>query len=456
MRCAPWLASCFLLSGEAAAQVIGRPVIAGTWFPALLGVASVGALWLAVAYRSRVSRRHSAQLTQQKRELAEQASQAKTRFLATLGHEVRTPMTGVLGMSELLLTTPLNSQQRAYVNAIRGAGEHLLRLVNDALDLARIEAGRLDLADETFDLHAFADELQALVGPLAGQRRLAFETSLEDDLPRHWRGDVARVRQILLNLLGNAVKFTEQGRVRLSVAQYADGLRFEVEDTGPGLTPEQKARLFRRFEQADGARTSARYGGSGLGLAISQELAAAMSGNIEVDSAPGEGTRFIVRLPLQVAPAGPQREDAMVASASVRSLSLLLVEDEYTVADVLAGLLRLQGHHVVHVPNGLAALAEVSMLPFDAALLDLDLPGMDGMALARQLRIQGFTGPLVAITARADADAEPEALTAGFDRFLRKPMTRKMLSDLLDSLEPLLPPRPVDPGHPHLDLKEPA
>jgi signal transduction histidine kinase/CheY-like chemotaxis protein/sugar lactone lactonase YvrE len=414
-----------------------------TWWATLLlalaAVAVVGVL--ANAYRQKLKRRHAWQLAKQKRELAEQASQAKTRFLATLGHEVRTPMTGVLGMSELLLGTALNPQQRGYVGAIRGAGEHLLRLVNDALDLARIESGRLELADDTFDLHALMEELAALVGPLAKQRGLAFSVAIGEDAPRYLRGDVARVRQILLNLLGNAVKFTEHGSVALAVAKQApEGVCFEVADTGPGLNAEQRSRLFRRFEQAEGARTSARYGGSGLGLAISQELAAAMGGRIEIDSAPGEGTRFKVRLPLPPAIAAnavasePGAE--VPAPEGPHSLSLLLVEDDPVVAEVLIGMLRLQGHHVVHVAHGLAALAAVATTPFDAALLDLDLPGMDGLALARQLRVQGFAPPLVAVTARADAGAEPDALEAGFDHFIRKPMTLAMLAALLERAVP--------------------
>ncbi|GAB3104087.1 ATP-binding protein [Lysobacter terrae] len=411
------------------------------WAGAIFVLAGAGLLgFVANAYRQRLKRRHSWQLAQQKRELAEQASDAKTRFLAMLGHEVRTPMTGVLGMSELLLGTSLNPQQRGYVGAIRGAGEHLLRLVNDALDLARIDSGKLELADEAFDLHALMEELAALTGPLARQRGLGFAMTIAEEAPRHLRGDAARVRQILLNLLGNAVKFTEQGRVTLGVTRSAqEGVCFEVTDTGPGLNAEQKSRLFRRFEQADGARTRARYGGSGLGLAISQELAAAMRGRIEIDSAPGEGTRFRVDLPLPttVAVAVSAREEGQAHATGLRrSLSLLLVEDDPTIAEVLTGMLRLQGHHVVHVAHGLAALTAAVTIPFDAALLDLDLPGMDGLALARQLRIQGFAAPLIAVTARADAGAEPDAFDAGFDYFIRKPMTLAMLSALLERAVP--------------------
>lgn len=408
---------------------------------ALLAFAVLGLLaiaWAARSYRVRLRRRHDWQLTQQKRELAEQASLAKTRFLATLGHEVRTPMTGVLGMSELLLATGLDPKQRGYTEAIRHAGEHLMRLVNDALDLARIEAGRLELDVQPFDLRALVDDVVALTEPVARQRGLAFEVGVASGAPRWVEGDALRVRQILLNLLGNALKFTERGRVSLQVAMHGDEVRFAVADTGPGLNAEQQQRLFRRFEQAEGARTASRYGGSGLGLAICQELAAAMAGRIGIESVPGEGTEFIVDLPLPAAPlqSPAQPRDAQGASAQ-RSLALLLVEDDATVAEVVSGLLQAQGHRVTHASNGLAALAEVAASRFDVALLDLDLPGLDGLALAQQLRARGFDAPLLAVTARADGEAEPLAREAGFDGFLRKPLTGAMLAE---SIEALLPP----------------
>ncbi|WP_255516504.1 sensor histidine kinase, partial [Luteimonas suaedae] len=232
------------------------------------------AWWAATAYRTRLRRRNAWQLVQHKRELAEQASEAKTRFLATLGHEVRTPMTGVLGMSELLLETSLDGRQRGYTESIRRAGEHLMRLVNDALDLARIEAGKLQLDPQPFDLRGLLDDVSGLMAPLAQQRGLAYREQVVRGVPQWVRGDAGRVRQILLNLLGNAIKFTEQGQVGLRVEPGEGLVRFVVSDTGPGLNAEQKQRLFRRFEQAEGARTAARYGGSGLGLAICQELAA--------------------------------------------------------------------------------------------------------------------------------------------------------------------------------------
>ncbi|MFT4198434.1 MAG: two-component regulator propeller domain-containing protein, partial [Pseudoxanthomonas sp.] len=263
---------------------------------ALLGLAAL--VLLARAYRGRVRRRAAWRLEQHKRELAEQASQAKTRFLATLGHEVRTPMTGVLGMSELLLATPLDARQRGYARSIRSAGEQLLRLVNDALDLARIEAGKLDLVVQDFDLREVVDAVAGLVAPLARRRGLDFACTVAADVPPWLRGDPLRLRQILLNLASNAVKFSERGRVAIeAAARPGGGIVLRVSDTGPGIGAEQQARLFQRFEQAEGARTAARYGGSGLGLAICRELAAAMDGRIRVESALGQGACYIVQLP---------------------------------------------------------------------------------------------------------------------------------------------------------------
>src|SRR5690606_36590469 len=218
-------------------------------------------------------------------------------------HEVRTPMTGVLGMSELLMGGSLAPRHHGWAASIHQAGQHLLRLVDDALDLARLEAGCLPLAAEPFDLHGLLRELDALHAPLAVQRGLAWDIEIGREVPACTVGDCRRLRQVLLNLLGNALKFTASGSVGLRATGHAGALAFVVQDTGPGMDAAQLARLFHRFEQAEGARTSTRFGGSGLGLAISRELVEAMGGSISVDSAPGTGTRFQVWLPLASAPA---------------------------------------------------------------------------------------------------------------------------------------------------------
>ncbi len=394
----------------------------------ILGMLAVA--WSKYAYEARINRQHAVRLTEQRHALAEQASQAKTRFLATLGHEVRTPMTGVLGMTELLLGTPLEARQRDYAESIRNAGQHLLRLVNDTLDLARIEADKLQLEAIPFDLRALLQEVCRMLAPLAQAKGLQFNCDVGDDLPHGVRGDAHRVRQILLNLGSNAIKFTEHGGVTLrATALPAHGVRIEVADTGPGLDAAQQLRLFQRFEQADGARTAARYGGSGLGLAICRELAIAMGGTIGVDSVPGHGACFHVELPLPVAePATARTDEARERPAAHR---ILLVEDDPVVADAVRGLLEAQGHFVGHAPHGLAALSALQTMRHDLAFVDLDLPGIDGFALARLLREQGHALPLIAITARADKDAEALALAAGMDGFLRKPVNGRLLQQAI-------------------------
>ncbi len=403
----------------------------------LTSIALLLTSWFAWLYRRRLQRRHAYQLALHKQELAEQASAAKTRFLANLGHEIRTPMTGVMGMSELLLSSPLDPQQRGYTQSIRQAGEHLLHLVNDALDLARIESGRLELQSRPFALHCLLQDLAALMGPLAAQKGLRFV--LDNRLPPGLQatGDAIRVRQILLNLLSNAVKFTSRGTITLHARcdEAMRALQFEVRDTGPGISQEQQLRLFRRFEQADGARTAAQYGGSGLGLAICRELAQAMQGRIQVESQLGRGTCFGVMLPLPLevdadadADSAARSEDAV---ANMPPLRVLLVEDDATVADVVQGLLSARGHEVVHAGHALAALREISGSDFDVALLDLDLPGLSGFELAEHLRNQGYTLPLLAVTARTDPDLQKQVEAAGIGGFLRKPVTGELLVEAI-------------------------
>jgi len=397
--------------------------------------------WL---YRRRLQRRHAYQLALHKQELAEQASMAKTRFLANLGHEVRTPMTGVLGMSELLLASPLDPKQRSYTESIRHAGEHLLHLVNDALDLARIESGRLELQTQPFPLDQLVHDVCTLMSALAEQKQLRF--MVDNALPPGtWAvGDEMRVRQILLNLLGNAVKFTSHGHVSLHLRAIAPdrGVYIEVADTGPGISVEQQQRLFKRFEQADGARTAAQYGGSGLGLAICRELALAMQGQVDVESQLGSGTRFSVTLPLPLQHgAAVDASPGAAAVATLPPLRILLVEDDTTVADVVTGLLGARGHEVIHAAHALAALREVMDTPFDVALLDLDLPGLSGIELAEQFRNQGYEMPIIAVTARTDPAIGAQVRQAGFKDFLRKPVTGDLLgAAIARALGPWPPP----------------
>jgi signal transduction histidine kinase/CheY-like chemotaxis protein/streptogramin lyase len=394
-------------------------------------VALLAALLILRAYRMRVRRRHAAALGEERRRAAEQVAEAKSTFLATMGHEIRTPMTGVLGMSELLLGTTLDERQRGYAGAIHQSGQMLLRLVNDSLDIARIDAGKFVLDDQPLDPVALAREVVELEQPLAQGKGIALQLHVAEGVPAQIWGDALRIKQILLNLLSNALKFTEHGTVELALLRYGDRLRLRVTDSGPGMNDELRARLFNRFEQAEGV--TRRHGGSGLGLAICRELTVLMGGTIAVTSTLGEGSIFVVDLPIYEAPTVHTRTHAASAAVDASAaLDVLLVEDDATVAEVVIGLLGRLGHRGTHVANGLAALAELKAAHYDVALIDLDLPGIDGLQLARMLRAGAHAHlPMVAVTARSVGDEEAQIRAAGMDALLRKPLTSAMLAETI-------------------------
>lgn len=400
------------------------------WCSYLVLVLSVA--WIVFrVLRRRAAERHEILFSEQRRVLAEQSNAAKTQFLATLGHEIRTPMTGVLGMAELLLHTPLTPVQGEYARAMRRSGTLLLKLVNDALDLARIETGRLELESAPFAVEDLIDDVVQLERPQVEKKGLAFELEVVGRLPSHVVGDVVRIKQILLNLINNALKFTAEGKVALRVEHVDDGLAFTVIDTGPGIPLESQERIFERFEQA---LSPERKHGSGLGLAICRELVASMGGTLSLQSSVAAGSRFHVYLPLPEADmtsASSGSDKPLVDSSSLR---LLLVEDDTIVAAVVRGLLEHQGHTVRHVLNGLAVLIELGQERYDAILLDLDLPGLNGFEIARMIRKREALGPhipIIAVTARSAADDEQRARLAGMDGFLRKPLSGRELSKML-------------------------
>jgi len=379
----------------------------------------------------RTKRRHALVIAETRQKSAEQLAEAKSNFLATMGHEIRTPMTGVLGMSELLLGTPLDERQRGYARAIHQSGELMLRLVNDSLDIARIEAGKFALDDRELDPAALVREVADLEQPLAARKGLSITVDVAAGVPASVWGDALRIKQILLNLVNNAIKFTESGSIAIELSRIGGNqLRFRVRDTGPGMTEDMCARLFNRFEQAEGV--TLRHGGSGLGLSISRQLAVLMGGKISASSTVGEGSTFDVDLPIYEAQAtDATARTAPPPRATVRpgALDVLLVEDDPTVAEVLIGLLASMGHRAKHAANGLAALVELKDARFDLALLDLDLPGMDGLKLSRTIR-GGQIQPnitLIAVTARSIGDEETQIRAAGMDGLLRKPVTAALL-----------------------------
>ncbi|HEX5122894.1 MAG TPA: two-component regulator propeller domain-containing protein [Rhodanobacteraceae bacterium] len=408
-----------------APPVWARPAAFVAYALVLIGLAFA----LLHAYRLRIKRRHALALAETRRKSAEQLAEAKSNFLATMGHEIRTPMTGVLGMSELLLSTLLDDRQRGYAKAIHQSGELLLRLVNDSLDIARIEAGKFALDDRKLDPAALVREVAALGQPLAGRKGLSVVVEIAPNVPASVWGDEHRIKQILLNLMNNAIKFTEQGGIALALSRVGgEQLRFRVDDTGPGMSEDVRARLFNRFEQAEGV--TKRYGGSGLGLSISQHLAMLMGGRISVTSTLGEGSTFDFDLPIYEAqPTSASRAVAAARAAGGGALDILLVEDDPTVAEVLLGLLGAMGHRAKHAPNGLAALVELKDARFDVALLDLDLPGMDGLKLARMIRAGTVQPdlPMIAVTARSIGDEDLQVRAAGMDGLLRKPVTSALL-----------------------------
>ncbi len=400
-------------------------------------VALLVAFAASLGWRMRTRRRHAFVLAEERRRSNEHLVEAKSSFLATLGHEIRTPMTGVLGMSELLLGTSLDARQQGFANAIHQSGHLLLRLINDSLDIARIDAGKLALDDHQFDPAVLLREVATLEQPLAQRKRLSIEVNVSANAPNLVWGDALRIKQILLNLVGNALKFTERGGVVLELLRAGTShLRFRVTDSGPGMSADLCARLFNRFEQAEGV--TRQHGGSGLGLAICRELTALMGGTIAVSSTPGEGSVFNVDLPLYEGGGAIVRKVALAPMAT--GLDVLLVEDDPIIAQVVCGLLTQLGHRSVHVGNGLAALAELKMrtadvgatVPFDVALLDLDLPGIDGLQLARMIGANAHaTLPMIAVTARAVGDEEAQIRAAGMDVLLRKPLTSALLAGAL-------------------------
>lgn len=379
---------------------------------------------------------------------AEVANQSKSAFLANMSHEIRTPLTAILGFADLLredVDVKLETETRDQaIDTIRNAGQHLLAIINDILDLSKIEADKMTIERIDTPLITILSEVESLMRPHAIGKGLAMSTTLATPVPEYFLSDPTRLRQILMNLTGNAVKFTQEGRVSIAVSVTGENGRpelvIDIEDTGTGMSNEQAGCLFQAFEQADDTMTR-KFGGTGLGLAISRRFATLMDGNIYLlRTAPGKGSCFRLVLPLEMAPGSAMVEklDAVQACSSFGSSAvklsgrILLAEDGVDNQRLIAFYIRKSGAELVIADNGKIALelldkAEANGTPFDMLLTDMQMPEMDGYTLARTLRARGSTLPIVALTAHAMAEDRFKCMDAGCDDYATKPINKSKL-----------------------------
>ena len=360
---------------------------------------------------------------------AEAADKAKSMFLAAMSHEIRTPLTAVLGMADLLANEPLPDKWRRHVGAIQTSGHHLLTVINDILDFSRLEAGRLFLETIDFAVESVLAETRAILEPQAFERGVALVFQGDDLAALIVRGDPTRLRQVLINLIGNGLKFTKQGSVTLTVSCKPAGpdqvmCRFEVHDTGIGIPQARQAGLFTPFTQADGS-ISRRHGGSGLGLAICRQLVTTMGGRIGLQSAPGQGSTFWFEIPFENGNVEAVRQKVHVDPDGVPPRKVLVAEDMQINRDLIQAMLTPRGHQVVFAENGADAVARASEQAFDLILMDVQMPVLDGLEATR--RIRQLVGPaaavpIFALTANVMEAERRECLDAGMSGVLAKPI----------------------------------
>jgi signal transduction histidine kinase/DNA-binding response OmpR family regulator len=396
---------------------------------ALFG-AACGALGLLISrlnvmrreLRALRTQRQSERVLLEARERTDAATRVKSRFLATVAHEIRTPLNGILGMSDLLLDTPLSPEQAAYTGAIKQSGEILLRLAEDVLDISQIEAGRLAMSARPFDLPLLVEETTELIAPRAQAKHLEIACYIAESMHRMVIGDPARLRQVLLNLTNNAIKFTKHGGIALGVERdgSSEAVRFSVHDTGIGIAPEAQGRIFREFEQVD-----AQCGGTGLGLAISKHIIEQMGGSIGVESTPGEGSLFHFRLPMPAAPYQPQ----LFCPPNLGGLEILILAPVYTTASLLSRRLTDWGAHIRLVGDIETAHDALAQGAWDAVMVDFGMGMQACLGLARQASECRQRIVLITPSQRAEL---PALQRLGFSGYLIKPVRAASLAARMD------------------------
>ncbi|MBL8175326.1 MAG: response regulator [Bryobacterales bacterium] len=374
---------------------------------------------------------------------AEEASKAKSDFLANISHELRTPMNGIIGMTHLAMSTPLNSEQREYLETVQSSSHSLLRLLNELLDFSKIEAGKVELECIGFDPHALVEEGLRTFHQVCAAKGLRLESQCSNEVPGRVYGDPGRVRQILMNLVGNAVKFTTHGGILVSLHAVVPEprrvrLRLSVKDSGPGIPEEKRRQIFEPFEQTDRS-TTRRFGGTGLGLSICQRLAGLMKGRVSVESKVGEGSTFhcefeCARSGLETITAAPELGVTPITAGRPRRV--LVAEDNTVNQRLILRLLEKRGHHVRLASNGKEACEIFAQEDFDVILMDVQMPELDGLEATARIRASLPPSrrrvPIIALTAHASESSRKEFLNAGMDEFLPKPIDPARLYNLLD------------------------